>query len=244
MIRTGPPDVRVVVSCEHGGHQVPEAWTPLFRGAADVLRSHRGWDPGSLALARTLARRLGAPLHQATVSRLVVDLNRSPGHPRVFSEYTRALAPADRRRLLETLHAPYRAAVRGRVTEALAGGGVVLHLSIHSFTPVFEGRERRTDLSLLYDPTRRGERALAAAWVEGLRRRLPGRSVRRNHPYRGVSDGLTTWLRRETGAEGYMGIEVEVSQRWLGGEGDGFQGWVGDALVASLAEALESRRAG
>ena len=125
--------------------------------------------------------------------------------------------------------------------EALASGDVVVHLSVHSFTPVFEGRERGTDLSLLYDPSRPGERALAAAWVEGLRRRLPGRSIRRNHPYRGTSDGLTTWLRREAGGEGYLGIEVEVSQRWLGGEDDGFQNWVPEALLASLEEGLESR---
>jgi hypothetical protein len=37
--------------------------------------------------------------------------------------------------------------------------------------------------------------------------------LRRNYPYRGQSDGLTTALRRQFGAR-YLGIELEINQRW------------------------------
>jgi hypothetical protein len=38
--------------------------------------------------------------------------------------------------------------------------------------------------------------------------------VRCNAPYRGVSDGLTTHLRRRFAAHRYAGIELEMSQRF------------------------------
>jgi hypothetical protein len=39
--------------------------------------------------------------------------------------------------------------------------------------------------------------------------------VRRNAPYRGDSDGLTSALRRERSAERYLGIELELNQRLI-----------------------------
>lgn len=226
---------RVVVSCEHGGNRVPERYRTLFLGAEAVLASHRGWDPGTLPLARALARRLEAPLHVSTVSRLVVDRNRSPGHPRVFSRWTRALPEPERESLLRRLHEPWRAAVLARVEEEVAAGGPILHLSVHSFTPVLDGRPRRTELALLYDPARAGERTLAAGWLAALRARRPHVQVRRNHPYRGVSDGMTTWLRSRFPGESYLGIEVEVSQALL--QGRCFPAWVEAELAGALLEA-------
>ena len=119
----------------------------------------------------------------------------------------------------------------------LDDGGTVVHLSVHSFTPFLDGRERRTDLAFLYDPARAGERTLARRWVEELRTRIPERSIRRNHPYRGVSDGLTTWLRRATGSDRYLGVEVEVNQRWAGPD-DRFPPWIPKTLVSTLGQAL------
>lgn len=227
--------VRVLLTCEHGGRDVPEPYRPIFRGLDDLLASHRGWDAGALGLARSLARRLGAPLSFATATRLLVDLNRSPDNRSVFSEVTRALPAEERRRLLEKYHTPYRDRVARDVAGLLNGGGRALHLSVHTFTPVLDGKVRRTDVGVLYDPAREAERSIAAAWVRELARRLPGASVRRNHPYRGASDGLTTSLRRIHPEERYVGLEIEVSQRLLDRSG------VVPARVArALAEGLRT----
>ena len=59
----------ILITCEHGGNQVPARWRARFRGAGAVLSSHRGWDPGALGVARTLAKALGAPLVFAETSR-------------------------------------------------------------------------------------------------------------------------------------------------------------------------------
>jgi predicted N-formylglutamate amidohydrolase len=226
---------RLIVSCEHASRRVPGPYRPLFAGAEHVLDSHRGWDPGALGLARRLARRLDAPLFHGTVSRLLVDLNRSLHHPRLFSEFSRELDEDARRELLDRVYRPYRERFADALEERLARGPV-LHLSIHSFTPVFEGRERRVDLGLLYDPSRTPEVRLCRRWVEHLRREVPGLRLRRNAPYRGAADGHCTALRRRHPETAYRGVEIEVSQRLLAD--DEQRRTVTSALVTSLNATL------
>ncbi len=228
----GFPDVdSIVLTCEHGGHRVPAPYRPLFRGADRVLESHRGWDPGALELARGLARRLDAPLFPATVSRLVVELNRSLGHPRFFSEFTRGLDREASERLIEEHWHPYRRTVEDAIR---AAEGRVLHLSVHSFTPVLDGEVRRADVGLLYDPSRPAERDFCVAWQADLRRRLPGLAILRNVPYRGTSDGFTTHLRRRLSPSQYLGIELEVNQKYPLGDRATWR-TVRRAIEASLA---------
>lgn len=207
----------LVLSCEHGGNRVPRRWRRLFEGAEDVLASHRGWDPGALVLARRLARVFGAPLVATTVTRLLVDPNRSPGHPRLFSGFTRGLPPAERDLVLARHYGPYRTRVEDEVRVGIGRRGSVLHVSVHSFTPVLDGRARRLDVGLLYDPSREPERSLAASWLEGARRALPGLRFRANAPYRGTSDGLATFLRKRVPPERYSGVELEIGQGLLDG---------------------------
>ena len=82
-----------LVTCEHGGNRIPSRYRDFFRGGEEILRSHRGYDPGALRMAHDMAKVLDAPLVAATVSRLLIDLNRSVGHPHVYSEMTRAADP-------------------------------------------------------------------------------------------------------------------------------------------------------
>jgi predicted N-formylglutamate amidohydrolase len=184
----------------------------LFGSQSRLLASHRGWDPGALWIARGLARRLRAPLVAATTTRLLVDLNRSPRNPAIFSELTRGLTSEERDRLITTVHGPHWRRIREALDRAPRP---VVHLAVHSFAPRLDGRIRAFDLGLLYDPARARERAFAAC----LRARLAAADgslrVRRNAPYRGNSDGLTTALRRERPAAGYLGLELELNQALL-----------------------------
>lgn len=204
------PD-RILVTCEHGGKRVPREYRDLFRGHEQVLASHRGWDPGAEAIARRLAGLLGAIPRIARVTRLLVDLNRSPGHPRQFSEFTRRLPQRERKRVESRYYVPYRAEVERRVAEAVVQGFRVCHLSIHSFTPIWQGKARPLDLGLLYDPSRKAEHQLADRILRRVGEVVDWR-IRRNQPYRGISDGFTTWLRRRFSPECYLGLELEFNQ--------------------------------
>ncbi len=218
---TGPRrrtnEFSVLITCEHGGSRVPAAYAELFRGARDVLASHRGYDHGALELARRFARQLHAPAVFSTTTRLLVDLNRSVNHPRLFSEYGAALDTAARQEVLEKHYRPHRDRVEAIVRDAVAQGRTAVHLAVHSFTPVLDGDVRRADVGLLYDPSRRLERTLCRRWQQLLREIRPELRVRCNDPYRGTADGLTTWLRRRFDPDRYAGIELEINQSWPNG---------------------------
>lgn len=204
---------RVIVSCEHGGNRIPRQYAGLFE-AADV-DTHRAYDLGALAVARRLATRLHAPLFFATVSRLVVDLNRSRHHRRLFSAPVAILGAAARERIIRCHYAPYREAVERRVRHLVAGNARVVHVSVHSFTPTIAGKTRNADVGLLYDPRRSGERRLCLTWQHALARTAARLRVRRNYPYRGAADGFTTHLRRVFPERVYLGIELELNQALL-----------------------------
>lgn len=205
---------RLVVSCEHGGNRVPPACVPLFAGKLDVLQSHRGWDKGAARLAERIGEAFGVAPRISTMSRLVIDNNRSPGHRALFSEFTRALPEAERERLLNRHYAPHRRKVESDIEKALAEDPV-LHVAVHSFTPVLNGVVREADIGLLYDPQRKAERAIVESWKRALAQSLPGLRVRLNYPYKGISDGLTTALREKYGPR-YAGIELELNQKHHG----------------------------
>ena len=203
----------VLITCEHGGNRIPRRYRPLFAGFEALLHTHRGYDPGALALARELARVLDAPLFVSTTSRLLIDLNRSIGHPKLYSEATWDASAAVRREILDTHYLPYRNAVEAHIAAAVARGSRVIHLSSHSFTPVLDGTVRNADIGLLYDPARAGETELCRRWQARMKEQAPELKVRRNYPYTGKSDGFTAYLRRRFPAGVYVGIELEINQK-------------------------------
>lgn len=212
-MKTEPP--ALLLTCEHASRALPAAYRGLRAGHARLLDSHRGWDPGALAIARALARDLDAPLIAGDVTRLLVDLNRSAHNPAVIGALGRGLPPEARHRLLEAWHRPHWARVRAAIAGARASGRPVLHVGVHSFVPVLRGQRRAFDAGILYDPSRAGERHAAATWQRLLATGSAALRVRRNAPYRGTSDGLTTALRREWGPDAYLGLELELNQARL-----------------------------
>lgn len=207
------------------------------RRPLSLLGSRRGWDAGALVMANELARYCHAPLVASTVSRLLIDLNRSIGHPQLFSVATRGTPAETRAQIVEQYYRPYRDPVENLVGQAVSrGDGRVIHISSHSFTPELNGRLRGADVGLLYDPSRNGEAAVCAGWKTSLMVRLPELRVRRNYPYAGKEDGLTSHLRRRFAHTDYLGIELEVNQGIVFEAG---QRWTAlrRALVASLLAA-------
>lgn len=202
-----------LVTCEHGGNRVPPAFRPYFKDCESLLHSHRGYDAGALAVARDLAKLLHAPLVSATTSRLVIDLNRSSSHPRLYSENMRGAPAALRDEAFNAFYVPFRQRAEALIVERLEAGLGIVHISSHSFTPVMDGKERQADIGLLYDPARPGEAAFCEEWLSALKRRAPLFRARRNYPYYGKSDGFCTHLRKHYSPDRYIGIELEINQK-------------------------------
>jgi predicted N-formylglutamate amidohydrolase len=230
----------LVITCEHGGNRIPSPYRDLFHAHQALLNSHRGFDPGALIMAGELATAFAAPLVAATVSRLLVDLNRSVGHPSLHYEAIRNAPSELRQRVLKHYYQPYRAQAERLVRQAIADRGHVIHLSSHSYTPELDGKVRNADIGLLYDPARPGEADLCERWKASLIACAPDLRVRRNYPYAGKGDGLTSWFRQRLPPGAYVGIELEINQKHIIRTG---RHWIAlrKVIVESLCRALASR---
>jgi predicted N-formylglutamate amidohydrolase len=206
----------LLLTCEHGGNRIPAAYAHLFRGAAKVLSTHRGWDPGALTLARLLERKLRRPLHAVTWSRLFVEANRAPTNRRIWSTFTKDLPKPERDRILERWWRPHRKGVEDAVARDIARGRRIVHIAVHSFTPELDGEVRNAEIGLLYDSRRKREAALCRRWAAILRRLDPTLRIRFNYPYAGAADGLSTWLRKRHPEKRYLGVELELNQALVG----------------------------
>lgn len=225
----------LMITCEHGGNRIPLRYRYLFQAPVYriLLDSHRGFDSGALGVARQLAMEFSAPLVASTTSRLLIDLNRSPGHPNLYSAATRA-APAEvRQRILARYYQPYRTKAETLVRLAVDRGHRVIHISCHSFTPELDGKRRDADIGLLYDPARPGEADLCERWKASFKACAADLKVRRNYPYAGKNDGFTLALRRRFAPETYVGVELEVNQKHVSGAG---RSWA--AVRLAIAQSL------
>jgi predicted N-formylglutamate amidohydrolase len=202
-----------VVTCEHASNRVPAKWKTLINNKR-ALNSHAGYDIGALLMARVLSRELAAPLFKGEVTRLLIDLNRSINGTQAYSKYTQTLHMEEKERLAAQYYYPYRTAVCEAIDDAEPGIRV-LHLSIHSFTPRWQGQNRPADIGLLYDPARKAEAKFCEKLSGKLKQSLPNLRIRRNYPYRGSSDGFTTDLRRRYPMRRYLGLELEFNQALL-----------------------------
>lgn len=202
-----------LVTCEHAGNRIPSRYRSLFQEQQALLRSHRGYDAGALRIARELSASLSAPLLVSTASRLLIDLNRSLGHPQLFSEVTRGVSGESRHEILTRYYRPYRTEAETLIAREIEHGARVIHISCHSFTPEMNGKLRNADLGLLYDPARAAEAALCRRWRIALKACAAALKTRMNYPYAGTADGFTVYLRRRFPAERYLGIELEINQK-------------------------------
>lgn len=236
------PGIRFLVSCEHASNAIPAPYAEAFAGARQALESHEGYDAGALQMGRELARALGAPLFAGKASRLLIDLNRSPDNPGLYSAISRALDEEVRARIRERHYLPYRHRIEATIERRLRARERVIHFSSHSFTPELDGVVREADLGLLYDPARAGEATLCRAWQQSLAEIAPALRVRSNYPYTGTSDGLTTALRLLFPGDRYLGIEIEVNQKHVFA-GAGRWRAVRADVVAALLDAFARHRA-
>jgi len=202
--------IAYVVSCEHAGNAVPEPYQHLFHGHEQVIGSHRGYDPGALEAAQYIGHKLGASIFTTSVTRLIIDTNRSLHNPRVFSEFSKKLSKEERIRCVENLYTPYRTKICNEVERLIRLGKHVIHLSIHTFTPQLNGNVRLADIGVLYDPSRPSEKKIVSIVIDEIKKRYPFR-IRRNYPYRGISDGLTVARRKEFDSSWYTGLEIELN---------------------------------
>ncbi|QXP71009.1 N-formylglutamate amidohydrolase [Polaribacter sp. R2A056_3_33] len=203
--------MKLVITCEHGGNEIPEKFQILFNNK-EILNTHKGFDLGALDVFNAL-KHLAIYTNYSTTSRLLIELNRSLWHKNLFSEYTKHLSNLEKKDLIKTYYNSYRNNVENEIETLITNQNTVVHLSIHSFTPILNDRIRNCDIGLLYDSSNQQEKKTALQLKEALHTINPNWHLRFNYPYLGKADGFTTHLRKRF-KENYIGIEIELNQKF------------------------------
>ncbi|HET8859283.1 N-formylglutamate amidohydrolase [Marivirga sp.] len=205
---------KFIFSCEHGGYEIPEPYQSYFTGQKTVLQSHRGWDKGALEIAKYISRRADFKLIDNSVSRLLIECNRTLGHQELFSEFTKSLPQEVHHQLIEEYYLPYKNRLERKIEQYLQHNHQVIHLSFHSFTPILNGEVRKTEIGILFDPANKLEQGFAEAWKASIDEKMDTWRVKFNYPYKGTDDGLTTYFRGKYN-ENYAGLELEVNTKLM-----------------------------
>ncbi|WP_282611244.1 N-formylglutamate amidohydrolase [Pelagibius sp. Alg239-R121] len=218
-IRDGAPfeiinpygDSRIVLICEHASSQVPERLDNLGL-PEDQLSSHIGWDPGARDLATGLSSALNAPLVAARFSRLIYDCNRPPDAPSAMPHRTEVcdvpgnehITEAERLARAEEIYHPFHQAASDVLRFKRDNGIDPVVVTVHSFTPVFNGKQRSVDIGYLHAEDDRLSTALQYHSTYCTRY-----NVQLNQPYAPVDGVLHTIEKHlESGAFPYVMIEV------------------------------------
>ncbi len=163
----------IVLICEHASNVIPESLNNLGLSHADRQR-HIAWDIGAEGVSRHLSALLDAPLFLQNYSRLVYDCNRSPENPSAMPEVSeifeipgnKALSPEFRLQRTQEIYRPFMVAVTEFLDHRAAHGRRAVPVSIHSFTRVYQGKERKVELGLLCEHDETLAKALLHAFPE------------------------------------------------------------------------------
>ena len=197
-----------VLVCEHASQMIPASLDNLGLGP-EAAQSHVAWDIGALDLAVRLSRYLDAPLVASRVSRLVYDCNRPPESPGAIPAHSErfaipgnaGLSDAQKATRAEQVYFPFRTLL-GQVLDQHPVTPVLI--TIHSFTPVYNGTPRSVELGILHDHDDRLALALLQSAQSGT-----DLITALNQPY-SATDGVTHTLRDQAGARGLANVMIEV----------------------------------
>ncbi|OBX21518.1 MULTISPECIES: N-formylglutamate amidohydrolase [Bizionia] len=204
--------MKLILTCEHGGNHIPKEYEGLFINQEAILNAHRGFDLGALDVFQSL-KPIADFSKFSNTSRLLVELNRSLHHKDLFSKFTRELSKAEKQKIIAQYYKPYRDAVEGVISQCIQEGETVIHVSIHSFTPIWKNVERRVDIGLLYDSRIPKEKDFCKVFKTEILRISNNYEIRFNQPYLGKADGFPTYLRKQF-SENYIGVELEINQKY------------------------------
>ena len=183
----------LLLVCEHASNAMPAQFDQL--GLDDItLQSHIAFDPGALDLATKLSALLDATLVHSCASRLLYDCNRPPEASDAIPERSeifavpgnKGLSSEQKRTRARLFYEPFRQLLASTLAQRSVVTAIV---TIHSFTPVYNGHARAVELGVLHDDDSRFADEIIALAPSHL-----SLDVRRNQPY-GPEDGVTHTLK-------------------------------------------------
>ena len=148
----------VLLVCDHASNFIPRSLDNLGLSEAELQR-HIAWDIGIAEVTRGLAERLDAPALLSHFSRLVIDPNRSletessipVESDGVAIPGNQGLSARERQARVAQFFRPYQQTIGRYLDRMSAEGPGPAMISMHSFTPVINGRERPWKIGVLWN---------------------------------------------------------------------------------------------
>lgn len=227
----------LLLACDHASRRVPSCLGDLGLSDSEFDR-HIAYDIGAEAVTRNLSKSLDACAVLAGYSRLVIDLNRPPGHPQSIPEVSdKTLIPANIslselqiNQRIEALFDPYHEALGHSVAHLWNRGPAPVLFSVHSFTPSFQLQVRPWDVGILWKHDPR----LAVPLMERLT--AMGLNVGDNEPYSALEMAYTIDI--HAAAAGLASCVIEIRQDHVA-DAQGIARW-SSILHEVLSEILDN----
>lgn len=202
---------KFVLVCEHASNYIPEIFKNLKLGKK-ALSSHIAWDPHALEIAKSLSEKLDAPLVASNISRLVYDCNRPPSVKSAVPEQSEIYDIKGNSNLskddLDERSVKYYFPFRNALSECLGfhsrRSEETIMVTIHTFTPVYQGRSRSLKIGILHDSDSRMADGMLASLASSTKMK-----VERNQPY-GPRDGVTHTLKEHGTKRGIANVMIEI----------------------------------
>ena len=210
VIRNPAATTPVLLVCDHASRRFPASLGTMGLDPA-ARRCHLALDIGAGSLTEQLATSLGATAVLCEYSRLVVDCNRQLMDPGAFLEFgdgivvpgNRNLHQDDKDKRANEIYWPYHKAIAGQIERIGQQGAEPIVISIHSFTPVYNGESRTWEMGILWDQ----DRVTAEVFLRDLR--AAGYLVGDNEPYSGKApQDFTLDHHAEASNLPHVGIEI------------------------------------
>ncbi len=201
------------ITCDHSGNRIPKSLGTIGLGDTDLHR-HIAWDIGAAAVAHGLSDSLDATLVEQNYSRLVIDCNRRIGVEASIpkrSEQTKIpgninIEPEQAAARANEIYHPYHNKISDLLNARAKVGQPTLIVSVHSFTPVYNGVTRPWHIGFAYHLDSR----FTAIMID-LLARDKGLCIGDNKPY-AVSDETDYSVPEHGEKRGLAYVQIEIRQ--------------------------------
>ena len=200
----------VLLVCDHASNRFPRSLGTMGLDYLDRV-SHVALDIGASSVSEAVAENLGATAVLCQYSRLIVDCNRNLIDESAFLNYSDGveipgnhnLQNHEKEKRASEIYWPYHNAIKDQSVRLKKHGIDPVVISIHSFTPVMNGEDRKWEIGVLWDKDPVTAEIFLTRLVEA------GYFVGDNKPYSGKDpEDFTIDYHAESTGLPHVGIEI------------------------------------
>ena len=206
-----------LIICDHASNRIPSEYKNLGL-KEEILTTHIAYDLGVKEVAIDLSKRLQSPLVMSDFSRLLIDANRGIDDPTLIMKISDGKIISgnkdisflincnEKKHRITSYYNTYHNKISEIINRSLKKNIIPAIISIHSFTPLFGGNKRSTELGILWDSDSR----LPDIFFSYLNKNYKDINVGNNKPYTGRMKNDS--LYRHGTKQGLANILLEIRQ--------------------------------